>query len=531
MRHLVQTLLSFQKRSLFCDTVIATKNRLLYAHSAILAATCPTMYNLLNQQPFSNQHTNIIQLETFDANLVEELLGFLYTGQLDASRVFELQEICDLLGTKLNLSDAECAGVGGALADLESTLEMSHRSKLNFEVCKNKLCRESMMQSQTSTISAGKLDGHVDSCKGDEMASNEEKQSRKSCLRVTKSELTKVQGSSVPMKEAELERSVGSVVTLERPIGNCQSALPTELREFHHGFQPLKLSEKRENRTQSNNLINCPKSNFHSLPNKTVRFKHACSLCEVQFDTQRALNIHKYSHNITEDGIYQCHICSKTFTVRDYLRKHVRAHYSLTHKKQAKKYSCSVCQKKFRTAARLDTHVNMHTGEKPFLCVTCGKSYADNEYLVKHQRLHRNEKPYLCDDCGLRFAFRQSYTSHRKLHSGEKPYVCSECNRMFSQSSSLRAHLRSHARPDSLACSQCLKTFPSTKRFAAHILLAHTADTRRRFRCTHCQKSFLKHYLLLQHLQTHDRSYECRGCGSKFQCQLKLRQHAKSCRF
>lgn len=536
VHHLVLTLLSFQQRSLFCDTVIATKDRLLYAHSAVLAATCPTMFNLLNQQPFSNQNTNVIQLEKFDSNSVEELLSFLYTGQLDASRVFELQEICDLLGIKLSLSDAECVGVGSVLVDEDSMIEVNHSSKLNSEMCKNKLGRGSMMEgtksaSMVSGLRAGKSVGHVDSSKGDELASDSQTQNRKSCLRATKSEITKGNCSSILRKPTEVERSVGNVIIPKKPIGNFRSTLPIEPREFLKDFQPLKLSEKRDNIMQSNNLMNSSKSNSHSSSNKTVRFKYTCSLCEVQFETQRALNIHKYSHNLIEDGKYQCHICSKTFTVRDYLRKHVRAHYSVTRKKQAKKYSCPTCQKKFRTAARLNSHANMHTGEKPFLCVICGKGYADKEYLVKHQRLHSNEKPYLCDDCGLRFAFRQSYTSHRKLHTGEKPYVCSECKRTFSQSSSLRTHLQSHTRPSSLTCSQCLETFPSAKRFAAHILLAHTADNRRQFRCTQCHKSFLKHYLLLQHLQVHNRSYECRGCGSKFQCQLKLRQHNKSCNF
>lgn len=252
MHHLVQTLLSFQQRSLFCDTVIAAKDRFLYAHSAVLAATCPMMFNLLNQQPFSNPDTNIIQLEKFDANLVEELLSFLYTGQLDASRVFEMQEICDLLGIKLSLSDAVDAGSGSTVVDGDSVMEMSHSSKLNSEMCKDKHSRGSMMEgtkssSMASGLRAGKSDGHVDSFfKGEEITSKDQKQKRKSCLRVTKSEITGGKSSGTLKNATEAKRSIGNAVKWEKPNGNFRSELPVEPRELQMGFQPLKLGETRE---------------------------------------------------------------------------------------------------------------------------------------------------------------------------------------------------------------------------------------------------------------------------------------------
>jgi len=56
-------------------------------------------------------------------------------------------------------------------------------------------------------------------------------------------------------------------------------------------------------------------------------------------------------------------------------------------------------------------------GEKPFHCGYCEKSFSVKDYLTKHIRTHTGEKPYTCPYCDKRFTQRSALTVHTtKLH-------------------------------------------------------------------------------------------------------------------
>lgn len=55
---------------------------------------------------------------------------------------------------------------------------------------------------------------------------------------------------------------------------------------------------------------------------------------------------------------YPCNICSKTFTNKYSLTRHVKIHVN------PDKYECSTCGKCFNDKSNLNQHERIHTGEK-----------------------------------------------------------------------------------------------------------------------------------------------------------------------
>jgi Zinc finger, C2H2 type. len=80
-----------------------------------------------------------------------------------------------------------------------------------------------------------------------------------------------------------------------------------------------------------------------------------------------------------------------------------------------KKFTCSICSKGFSVKFSLKRHMFTHSYVKPFCCPNCNSAYSDKSNLIKHQR---------------------------KRHSDVGLYTCSLCQAVFSSNSSLLRHRR-----------------------------------------------------------------------------------------
>ncbi|PIO64977.1 zinc finger, C2H2 type [Teladorsagia circumcincta] len=217
----------------------------------------------------------------------------------------------------------------------------------------------------------------------------------------------------------------------------------------------------------------CEKT-FAQYGTKTVHEKSAhlgirnykCPKCDKCLSSPSALYTHKKTHG---EKTFQCEFCPKTFTLKNYLKLHVKQ----VHEQNERKHVCRFCGKSFAYAGSLQVHVRTHTGERPYRCSYCPKAFASQGNLQSHERTHTGERPYSCGTCGRSFIQKSQLIAHEATHAsllsssadnssssiqpapaGAVPptekktasadYVCKFCGKRYAYASSLYVHTRLH---------------------------------------------------------------------------------------
>lgn len=85
------------------------------------------------------------------------------------------------------------------------------------------------------------------------------------------------------------------------------------------------------------------------------------------------------------------------------------------------------------------------TGEKPHQCSICWRSFSLKDYLIKHMVTHTGVRAYQCSICNKRFTQKSSLNVHMRLHRGEKSYECYICKKKFSHKTLLERHVALHS--------------------------------------------------------------------------------------
>ncbi|XP_058819848.1 zinc finger protein OZF-like [Topomyia yanbarensis] len=224
-----------------------------------------------------------------------------------------------------------------------------------------------------------------------------------------------------------------------------------------------------------------------------------CSVCYSRYSTLEAFNRHKSGHS--NDQLYQCQQCDKSFVKRIMLRYHERKHHngiqrevigpyqctrcgktfmqpsSLTnHEKvhdRSERYECSICQKEFFSKGNLQTHLKLHSNpvelrEALYECSVCRIGFKTPNYLEVHSRVHTGEKPYTCKYCSKQFAHASGHKRHLLTHSGVKPFVCRFCGREFSNRPNMLIHEKSHGTERNARCDICSKDFVHDRYLRKH---------------------------------------------------------------
>uniref|UniRef100_A0A1I7U8Y2 Zinc finger protein 26 n=1 Tax=Caenorhabditis tropicalis TaxID=1561998 RepID=A0A1I7U8Y2_9PELO len=106
---------------------------------------------------------------------------------------------------------------------------------------------------------------------------------------------------------------------------------------------------------------------------------------------------------------HQCVECSRTFTRRNDLNRHMKIHTGV------KDFECTECSRSFRTKSTLKSHMVTHSDNPPqFQCAVCQKSFYEKKALVVHIRIHTGEQPHKCHFCDLHFRTISMQKTHEK---------------------------------------------------------------------------------------------------------------------
>ncbi|XP_020288649.1 zinc finger protein 1 [Pseudomyrmex gracilis] len=87
------------------------------------------------------------------------------------------------------------------------------------------------------------------------------------------------------------------------------------------------------------------------------------------------------------------------------------------------------------------TPVATETEQGLYFCDRCDKTFSKHSSLARHKYEHSGQRPYKCVECSRAFKHKHHLTEHKRLHSGEKPFQCSKCLKRFSHSGSYSQHM------------------------------------------------------------------------------------------
>jgi len=207
--------------------------------------------------------------------------------------------------------------------------------------------------------------------------------------------------------------------------------------------------------------------------------QHQCQYCSKSFSGRGKLNRHVKIH--TGEKLHQCEFCSKSFYEKSHLKHHLMIHTG------QRPHHCQHCGKSFRDKCNLKRHLVTHTGEKHHQCPHCSKSFRDKHYLQHHLMIHTKEKPYQCPQCSKSFRLRVSLKHHLLNHTGKKPYCCKYCGKGFVQSLHLQCHVRTHTGEKPYLCKHCGKAFTDPSNLRRH---EKTHSGKKPYLCEHCGRAF-----------------------------------------
>lgn len=206
----------------------------------------------------------------------------------------------------------------------------------------------------------------------------------------------------------------------------------------------------------------------HFLPEKRLKVKIVCNICNKNFYTEHNFKYHLTKVHQVGDLLFQCDICGKKLISKSALQCHSQRVHS------EKKYPCKFCGKLFAIPSELRIHTLVHTAEKPHVCELCGKGFRLRNNLGLHvTRMHTKIRAFKCTMCPKDFLKNCDLKDHIKSHLNIRDKICETCGKGFTNCHSLIRHRQIHSEVKKFACKLCDAKFHQFVGLNGHMKRTH----------------------------------------------------------
>ncbi|XP_041354784.1 myoneurin-like [Gigantopelta aegis] len=213
--------------------------------------------------------------------------------------------------------------------------------------------------------------------------------------------------------------------------------------------------------THMDQVIKCKCCTFLSFEKQEIdeHFKEShprcyCDVCGFQAEHSYVMKRHMMRHSVVG---CTCEMCGRVYKDQYILKMHIK----MVHMPAEILFECTICSKKFTRKAHLKRHLRIHEPEKPFKCPHCEYRGCERSDISKHLLIHAEPK-HSCEVCGKQFRHIKNKELHVKRHNGQKDYKCGVCGFFGYTFTDIRKHIeRKHADLKSLVCEKCGSAFKS----------------------------------------------------------------------
>lgn len=263
-----------------------------------------------------------------------------------------------------------------------------------------------------------------------------------------------------------------------------------------------------------------------------------CSKCSAKFRTLKAVYLHrKNSHNCTSkfevepapvgdmEMLENCEPVDCSFT-----ESTEQADQRNIWEPKKRFYKCDECNSSFNRFTLLTAHKKKHKEGPPYFCGDCNSNFENEDDWLDHREAGCKVKDVRLLHSQRRQQYRYYNARWKKMSrpnsgSEERRFKCTHCPKSFKSIGTRNDHERNlHKKLRPHNCDECGKTFYRKFNLTVH-KRKHSSD--RPHECKICKKRFKSHISVKIHMEIHSnrRPFMCENCGKVFKTMSVLESH------